>query len=125
MSLAKLTSLSTQTLSLLLERQRLLGMGAPPPASSTQNIARNLTQLRSGILDLEASLEDSKGTAHGQGQIEAAGLLRNQFERMRGMLGSDGEALVEPYVYVRSLGIYRTVIMTVRFCCNLAGYLLV
>ena len=32
---------------------------------------------------------------------------------MRGMLGSDGEALVEPYVYVRSLGIYRTVIMKV------------
>lgn len=96
MSLAKLTSLSTQTLSLLLERQRLVGLGAPPPASSTQHIARNLTQLRTGILELETHFPESKGTAHGQGQREAAGLLRNQFERMRDMLGADGVGVIEP-----------------------------
>ena len=39
-SLAKLTSLSTQTLSLLLERQRLQNLNSP--SLHTQQIARNL-----------------------------------------------------------------------------------
>ncbi|KAI5117614.1 hypothetical protein M0805_001214 [Coniferiporia weirii] len=84
MSLAKLTSLSTQTLSLLLERQRLQTMSRPSPASTTQHIVRNLSQLRSGILEFEA-LESVP--------TEASGLLRNQFTRMRDMLGRDGEGV--------------------------------
>ena len=90
MSLARLTSLSTQTLSLLLERQRLQTIGQSPPSSShqTQQIIRNLGQLRNGILELE----EREGP-----RFEAATLLRNQHERMRGMLGVDGEG-VERYV---------------------------
>lgn len=95
MSLAKLTSLSTQTLSLLLERQRLQSL--PQFQSGTQSqsnlhlpqISRNLNALRTGILALEKS----------GGGGEAAGLLRNQYGRMRSMLGGDAEA--------ESLGIQR------------------
>lgn len=95
MSLAKLTSLSTQTLSLLLERQRLQSL--PQLQSGTQSqsnlhlpqISRNLNALRTGILELEKS--ESGG--------EAAGLLRNQYGRMRSMLGGDAEA--------ESLGVQR------------------
>ncbi|KAI0055707.1 hypothetical protein BV25DRAFT_1733812 [Artomyces pyxidatus] len=86
MSLAKLTSLSTQTLSLLLERQRLQSLpsfnGKPTANSSSLHlpqITRNLKQLRTGILDLEAK----------DGRTEAVVLMRSQFERMRGMLGAD------------------------------------
>ncbi|KAI0300083.1 hypothetical protein B0F90DRAFT_1724689 [Multifurca ochricompacta] len=85
MSLAKLTSLSAQTLSLLLERQRLQSL---PPAGVTRatnsslhlpQITRNLAQLRSGILELE-SIGDHR---------EAIALLRTQHVRMRDMVGSD------------------------------------
>lgn len=79
MSLAKLTSLSTQTLSLLLERQRLQTMSRPPPATSLPQITRNLDQLRFGILDMERR----------ESTTEASKLLRSQHERMRGMLGDD------------------------------------
>ena len=87
MSLAKLTSLSTQTLSLLLERQRLQTLpsfsadsnGAKPSSLHLPQITRNLERLRSGILELEEK----------EGQTEADILLRSQFERMRGMLGGD------------------------------------
>ena len=86
MSLAKLTSVSTKTLSLLLERQRLQTLppfSSPqeqPPKTNTLHLAqikRNLSQLRTGILDLEAK----------EGPSEAVGLLRNQYDRMRDMLG--------------------------------------
>lgn len=90
MSLAKLTALSTQTLSLLLERQRLQSL-SPHVAEGVTNsslhlpqITRNLAQLRSGILDLESTGDHS----------EAVVLLRNQHVRMRGMVGSD--AVIEP-----------------------------
>ncbi|KAF8634054.1 hypothetical protein AX17_004318 [Amanita inopinata Kibby_2008] len=94
MSLAKLTSVSTQTLSLLLERQRLqtlpsFASSEPPTRSSSMHIpqiTKNLTQLRAGILELEAN----------EGRTEAVGLLRNQFERMRSMLGR--EANVERFL---------------------------
>lgn len=98
MSLAKLTSLSTQTLSLLLERQRLQSIPQlqssslqPSSGSSSSNlhlpqITRNLNQLRKGILELESPI-------NGTGAAEAAGLLRNQYGRMRGMLGDDAESL--------------------------------
>lgn len=86
MSLAKLTSVSTQTLSLLLERQRLQTFspngGASTPTLHTPQIARNLRQLRVGVLALEAR----------EGRSEAAGLLRNQYERMRAMLGPAADA---------------------------------
>jgi syntaxin 8 len=100
MSLAKLTSLSTQTLSLLLERQRLQSIPqfqTSTATSSTSNlhlpqIKRNLNQLREGILNLES--KDTAGTAGGgRGGGEAVGLLRNQYGRMRAMLGEDAEAL--------------------------------
>ena len=95
MSLAKLTSVSTQTLSLLLERQRQQTLpsfvsGAPNSEQYTRNaeqINKNLQQLRDGIRALEAK----------DGRTEAVSLLRNQYERMRGMLGEDSQ--VERCVY--------------------------
>lgn len=97
MSLAKLTAISTSTLSLLLERQRLQTL--PQYTSQTSNplhipqITRNLRQLKAGILALEAS----------EGRTEAVTLLRSQYGRMRGMLGEDAdragiEVLEEPKV---------------------------
>lgn len=93
MSLAKLTSLSTQTLSLLLERQRLQSLSQFQSSSSggtasnlhLPQITRNLNQLRVGILELEAKDANRGG--------ETVGLLRNQHGRMRGMLGEDAESL--------------------------------
>jgi len=81
-SLAKLTSQSTQTLSLLLERQRLQTISSGPNNLHLPQITRNLNQLRSGILELESK----------EGPSEATRLLKSQYERMRGMLGADGDA---------------------------------
>ncbi|KAI0319450.1 hypothetical protein OF83DRAFT_1055001 [Amylostereum chailletii] len=86
MSLAKLTSISTQTLSLLLERQRLQSLpplGAPATSSNLHipQITRNLKQLRKGIFELEEK----------EGRSEAVGLLRSQYGRMRGLLGKDAD----------------------------------
>ncbi|TFK47383.1 hypothetical protein OE88DRAFT_1666127 [Heliocybe sulcata] len=88
MSLAKLTSLSTQTLSLLLERQRLQTLFTSPSSAPNHNgklhqITRNLGQLRSGVLELEEK----------EGRTEAVRLLKSQYERMRGMLGEDGQGV--------------------------------
>jgi syntaxin 8 len=87
MSLAKLTSLSTQTLSLLLERQRIQSLPTPPGASTAslhlRQIAKNLQQLREGILELR----QSDGSFS-----EAASLLSGQYDRMRAMLGPDADA---------------------------------
>ncbi|VDB92368.1 unnamed protein product [Peniophora sp. CBMAI 1063] len=95
MSLAKLTAVSTSTLSLLLERQRLQTL--PQYTSQTSNplhlpqITKNLRQLKAGILALEQS----------EGRTEAVTLLSSQYGRMRGMLGEDAdragiEVLEEP-----------------------------
>ncbi|KDQ51914.1 hypothetical protein JAAARDRAFT_40741 [Jaapia argillacea MUCL 33604] len=86
MSLAKLTSLSTSTLSLLLERQRLQTLS--PPTSQTKSlhhdqITRNLRQLRAGVLLMEDK----------DGRTEAVKLLRSQYGRMRGMLGPEAEGV--------------------------------
>ena len=87
MSLPKLTSLSTQTLSLLLERQRLQSLSANATGTRSitshhlPQITRNLKQLRVGVLELESK----------DGKTEASKLLRGQYERMRGMLGLNGE----------------------------------
>jgi hypothetical protein len=89
-SLAKLTSTSTQTLSLLLERERaqtFAGGNAGRPGLHGAKITRNLQQLRAGVLALEAN----------DGASEASKLLRGQYERMRQMLGEDGGDL-EPCV---------------------------
>ena len=52
-SLARLTSLSTQTLSLLLERQRLQNLPSNSTSLHAPQIVKNLQQLRAGILELE------------------------------------------------------------------------
>ncbi|TCD67624.1 hypothetical protein EIP91_012189 [Steccherinum ochraceum] len=83
-TLAKLTSQSTQTLSLLLERQRLQSLSSTPNNSlHLPQITRNLKQLRSGILALEEK----------EGASEAVRLLKSQYERMRGMLGAEGSGV--------------------------------
>jgi hypothetical protein len=92
MSLPKLTSLSTQTLSLLLERQRFQSIpfstsplqSSPPQTLHLAQITKNLNQLRTGILELEQKESGSE---------EVVGLLRNQYERMRAMLGTDAVGL--------------------------------
>ena len=87
MSLAKLTSLSTQTLSLLLERQRIQSLPTSPGVSTSslhlRQIAKNLQQLREGILELRQSDRSFS---------EAANLLSGQYDRMRAMLGPDADA---------------------------------
>ncbi|KAJ7595953.1 syntaxin-like protein [Mycena floridula] len=83
-SLAKITSLSTQTLSLLLERQRFQTLPSFNSGNSSihiPQITRNLGQLRIGILDLEDK----------NGRSEAVTLLRGQYERMRSMVGTDAD----------------------------------
>jgi len=97
MSLAKLTAVSTKTLSLILERQRLQSL---PSYSSDKNsngsslhypqIKRNLNQLREGIL----ALETKEGSS-----TDATKLLRSQYERMRGMLWVEERAEIPRYVY--------------------------
>jgi len=82
-SLAKLTSLSTQTLSLLLDQQRSASLNHPSTIRHPSQITHNLRQLRTGILDLEDQDE----------RPEAVSLLRGQYERMRGMLGGHSEGI--------------------------------
>ena len=91
-SLARLTSLSTQTLSLLLERQRLQTLPLNSSSLHAPQIVKNLDQLRIGILELEEK----------EGPSEATRLLRTQHERMRGMLGAEADSLgVQRCVFVR------------------------
>ncbi|KAH7049476.1 hypothetical protein BKA62DRAFT_739258 [Auriculariales sp. MPI-PUGE-AT-0066] len=77
--LARLTHLSTETLTLLVERQRLETIGQPPPATSTSAIVRNLKQMR---VDIDKLQHDGNTPAN------TTRVLRDQFERMRMMLGS-------------------------------------
>ena len=87
MSLARLTSLSTQTLSLLLERQRIQSLPTSPAASTSslhlRQIIKNLQLLRTGILELR----QADGSF-----AESAELLSGQYDRMRAMLGPDADA---------------------------------
>ncbi|TFK23997.1 hypothetical protein FA15DRAFT_669969 [Coprinopsis marcescibilis] len=100
MSLAKLTAVSTKTLSLLLERQRLQTLpssfgnqssplhdlnpvSTPTSSLNLSQIKKNLEQLRNGVLAMQEK----------EGESEAVGLLKNQYERMRGMLGVDAEGV--------------------------------
>lgn len=99
MSLAKLTSLSTQTLSLLLERQRIQSLPTPTGTSAStlhlQQIIKNLQQLRTGILELR----ETNGS-----YSEAVDLLSGQYDRMRAMFGPDADANGIT-VYVSSLSL--------------------
>ncbi|KAJ3916725.1 hypothetical protein F5877DRAFT_46007 [Lentinula edodes] len=99
-ALAKLTSISTKTLSLLLERQRSSTMSSSPSSNGLSNntlhleqIQTNLASLRNGILELEA-VSRTAGGSHSQ--VEAVKLLRKQYERMRGMLLADGQGVEKP-----------------------------
>jgi len=106
MSLAKLTAVSTKTLSLLLERQRLQTL--PSSTSGLSNgsslhypqIKRNLKQLREGIL----ALETKEGSTS-----EAAKLLRSQYDRMRGMLWEEERAEIPRFASDQNPG------MMIRF----------
>lgn len=90
MSLAKLTAVSTKTLSLILERQRLQTLPSYSRDGKSNGsslhypqIKRNLVQLREGISALEAK----------EGSLtDTTKLLRSQYERMRGMLWEEERA---------------------------------
>ncbi|KAF8546865.1 hypothetical protein OG21DRAFT_1490748 [Imleria badia] len=75
----KLTSLTTTTLSLLLERQRLQ---STHPTLHLAQIVSNLRTLRSGVI----TLQDASDAGSGDDGVEA---LREQYERLRGMLGEE------------------------------------
>ncbi|KAG1901530.1 uncharacterized protein F5891DRAFT_1028415 [Suillus fuscotomentosus] len=75
MSAAKLTSLATSTLSLLLERQRLQ---ASHPTLHLQTISTNLHKIRDGVIALRTTSDD-----------EAAESLRAHYERLRSMFGEE------------------------------------
>lgn len=75
MSAAKLTSLATSTLSLLLERQRLQ---TSHPTLHLQLISTNLHKIRDGVITLRTASDD-----------EAAESLRVHYERLRGMFGEE------------------------------------
>ena len=87
MSAPRLSALSSQTLSLLLERQRLQTLGKAPPTSQLVNVKRNLELLREGILNMEEGGE-------GEG-LQKAVALRGQWERAVRMLGEDGHGIEE------------------------------
>ncbi|KAF8528402.1 syntaxin-like protein [Hysterangium stoloniferum] len=87
-TLPRLTSLSTQTLTLLLERQRLQSLAGSElsvslPSSSLAQITRNLGQLRTGIYGFEGQ----------NGNPDAVRALRDQYDRMRDMLGVDKDQI--------------------------------
>lgn len=98
MSAARLSSVSSQTLSQVLERQRLQTLGKTPPASQLTTILRNLEVLRNGIATLEGqaeSLESSSNSTDAAALRSSAATLRNQWERAKRMLGEDGKSIKE------------------------------
>jgi hypothetical protein len=83
----RLSSLSTRTLVQVIERKRLSAFpGAPLPASQLSQITRNLETLREGITSAERE---------GPEQVQAVTTLRQQWERMRDMLGEEGKSIPE------------------------------
>lgn len=93
---SRLAQLSGRTLSLVLERQRLASFspGGSLPASQLTTITRNLTQLRSGILQHESFGFDA---------AESIKSVRQQWKRMRAMLGEEGLTIDELRVFDASL----------------------
>lgn len=111
MSTARLSSLSFQTLSLLLERQRLRALGKSALAAQLTTIERNMEVLRAGILELER--EAASGNGSGKGREDAlrnAEQLRGQWDRAQRMLGEEGKE-IEECVLPSSLG-FRLAIST-------------
>lgn len=106
----KLTALTTATLSLLLERQRLQ---STHPALHVAQIVANLRTLRSGVITLQdatgartGELGDGDRDGEGEGEgDEGVAALRGQYERLRGMLGEEeaDKAGLERYVSFFSL----------------------
>lgn len=84
MAALRLSSLSTRTLTQVLERQRLQTLSQAPPASQLVQIKKNLDVLRLGVVELE------RDGSHGR---DGAKSLRHQYERMKRMLGPDGDDL--------------------------------
>ncbi|KAI6000855.1 syntaxin-like protein [Pisolithus albus] len=74
-SAARLTAITTSTLSLLRERQRLQ---TTHPTLHLQQIVSNLRLLRAGVVEAES-----------QGVDDVAGPLRAQYERLLDMLGEE------------------------------------
>lgn len=103
MSTAKLSSLSFQTLSLLLERQRLQTLGKTPPSTSLATVRKNLVTLREGIIELErqhteavsSSTAGSAGAESAKNALKITEQLRAQWERAKRMLGDDGSDIDE------------------------------
>ncbi|KAI6032644.1 syntaxin-like protein [Pisolithus orientalis] len=75
-STAKLTAITTSTLSLLLERQRLQ---TTHPTLHLQQIVSNLRVLRAGVIEAQSQGDDDAD----------AGPLRGQYERLIEMLGEE------------------------------------
>lgn len=75
-STAKLTAITTSTLSLLLERQRLQ---TTHPTLHLQQIVSNLRVLRAGVIEAQSQGDDDAD----------AGSLRGQYERLIEMLGEE------------------------------------
>lgn len=98
MSTAKLSSLSFQTLSLLLERQRLQTLGKTPPSTSLATVKKNLITLREGIIELEdqqlKSLSSSSNE-EARNALKITEQLRAQWERAKRMLGDEGSDITE------------------------------
>ncbi|KAG8936683.1 hypothetical protein FRC02_000141 [Tulasnella sp. 418] len=82
----RLFQISNRTQTLVLERQRLAAFspGSPLPTSQLNQIARNLETLRIGIQDVESRGYEEAETVKG---------LRQQWIRMREMLGDEDLAI--------------------------------
>lgn len=96
MSTARLSSLSFQTLSLLLERQRLRALGKSAPSAQLNTISRNMEILRAGILELEREAASSRGggrETQREDAVRNAEQLRGQWERAKRMLGEEGREI--------------------------------
>ena len=75
---ARLTALSHSTLTLAVERQRLINLSGPVPPSSLGQIVKNMGTLRTGITELEAA---------GAGDAVAAKKLRESYDRIWAIVG--------------------------------------
>lgn len=91
--------MSFQTLSLLLERQRLRTLGKTAPASQLTTIQRNMEILREGVLDLErqylAASSSATGSYEASELLKSAEQLRSQWQRARRMLNEEGSDIDE------------------------------
>lgn len=92
---ASISQRLTTTSSLLLERSRILSLNLKPSPSSTQQIVRNLTSIRSDLerLELESTglvLGGKKGkTKGGDEGDEEVKQLEERYDRLLGMLEED------------------------------------